>query len=360
MEWAPKYDLGLEIIDQQHEHIIDILNRLHISVCLGKQDEKLTPKIFSDLLDYTIEHFLSEEKLQKSTHYPGLALHQQQHKNFILATTTLGKQHGPMDLIPVLDFFKGWFIDHTQGSDRLFVNYLQKLKSNELVRTQLIESSRIASLEEMTAGILYEINNPLSVILARTSELLEELKKGGMIEKDFLENSLIKINNTAVRISETVNGFRSFSTQNQLRAIIDQSILLCGERFRTHEVALSVFGDQNTEAVCHPLHLSQVLLSLLNNAFDAVKSLPEKWVRIHLEENPNNISIRVIDSGLGIHEHLLPKIMDPFFTTKPTGEGTGLGLSISKELMEKAGGRLYYDPSSPNTSFVIELKKIPA
>ena len=78
------------------------------------------------------------------------------------------------------------------------------------------------------------------------------------------------------------------------------------------------------------VQIPQVLLSLLNNAFDAVESLPEKWVQLSFVDLGNKVSVIVTDSGLGIPVEIAEKIMQPFFTKKPVGKGSGLGLSVSK------------------------------
>ena len=80
-----------------------------------------------------------------------------------------------------------------------------------------------------------------------------------------------------------------------------------------------------------------------------------QWVEINVAHNSNSVSIKVVDSGLGINDDIADKIMQPFFTTKEVGVGTGLGLSISKGIIEMHGGRFYLDQNCPNTSFVIEL-----
>jgi C4-dicarboxylate-specific signal transduction histidine kinase len=96
-------------------------------------------------------------------------------------------------------------------------------------------------------------------------------------------------------------------------------------------------------------------MNLLSNALDAAKDTHEKWVKIAVEPIENFIKISVHDSGHGIPQEILGKIMDPFFTTKEIGKGTGLGLSISQGIVKVHKGELFYDRSSKNTCFVILL-----
>jgi signal transduction histidine kinase len=100
-----------------------------------------------------------------------------------------------------------------------------------------------------------------------------------------------------------------------------------------------------------------VALNLLNNAFDAIQSLEEKWIKISFSDIGDWVKIIVTDSGPGIPFDVQMKMMQPFYTTKEIGKGTGLGLSISKGIIERHNGRLYLDNTSPNTQFVIALPK---
>ena len=237
--------------------------------------------------------------------------------------------------------------------------------SNELVKARLKESSRLASLGEMAAGIAHEINNPLSVILGRSSKLLDKVKTD-QIEKQYFEESLNTVINTASRIAEIVKGLRAVAkgdsdermSNNKIRTLVDQTVMFCNERFRANDINLTVTGETGNETLCYPVQISQVVINLLNNAFEAVKLLPERWVRVQIEQTLPITVIKVVDSGKGIPENITEKIMEPFFSTKPVGQGSGLGLSISKGLVELNGGRFYYDNSMKNTCFVIEIPNI--
>ena len=90
-----------------------------------------------------------------------------------------------------------------------------------------------------------------------------------------------------------------------------------------------------------------------------MEKLPEKWIEISLTKPHGSFTVKVRDSGNGIEKDLVDKIMNPFFTTKPTGKGTGLGLSISKSIIEQHAGEFYYDGSEKNTTFVINLPLSP-
>ena len=101
------------------------------------------------------------------------------------------------------------------------------------------------------------------------------------------------------------------------------------------------------------MEISQVLVNLLINALDAVQSLKEKWVRLEVDHQEDSVTVAVTDSGAGIPPEINDRMFEPLFTTKPTGMGTGLGLSISKRIIERHGGTLMIDRSSPHTRFMV-------
>jgi C4-dicarboxylate-specific signal transduction histidine kinase len=215
----------------------------------------------------------------------------------------------------------------------------------------------------MAGGIAHEINNPLAIIIGKISQLKRRLK----IDTDLikLNEDLSVIENTAKRISSIIKGLSAFSRnaendsmENVLVPVLIQDTLeLSRERFKFNSIDLR-FDYANCQQVFvkgRAAQLLQVLVNLLNNAFDAVEVLPIKWVEIQVKVVGNTCKILISDSGDGIPPDVVEKIMSPFFTTKSIGRGTGLGLSISKGIIEEHHGKLYYDATSKNTRFVIEL-----
>ena len=108
---------------------------------------------------------------------------------------------------------------------------------------------------------------------------------------------------------------------------------------------------------CDEVEIEQVFINLLNNAIDAVKDRPEKWVKISVFEDGNYVVIRTTDSGPGIPGNVRDKLFEPFFTTKSTGEGTGLGLSITKGILDEHNATITVVDESPNTCFEIKFPK---
>ncbi|MGZ3771600.1 MAG: PAS domain-containing protein [Bdellovibrio sp.] len=227
---------------------------------------------------------------------------------------------------------------------------------------KLIHSSKLASLGEMAGGIAHEINNPLGIAQGKAKQLLRMIGKGKFTSEHAMEE-LGKIIETTERIAKIVKGLRSFSRNAdkdpfvpiELNTLMNNVLGLCSERFKVHGVRLEIVPIAELILHCRSVQLEQVLVNLLNNAYDAVESLQEKWVHIDFRILEEKIQILVTDSGNGIPPHIVNKLMHPFFTTKDVGRGTGLGLSISKGIIEDHQGQLWYDPSCPHTRFVIEL-----
>jgi signal transduction histidine kinase len=107
---------------------------------------------------------------------------------------------------------------------------------------------------------------------------------------------------------------------------------------------------------CREVQIAQVLLNLLENAFDAVmEQQGEKWIRIEVAVQAGSVVLSVIDSGPGIPPELKTRIMEPFFTTKEVGKGTGLGLSLSRAIVEEHGGKLELTEEAGHTCFSFRL-----
>ena len=229
----------------------------------------------------------------------------------------------------------------------------------------LAHASKMATLGEIAAGVAHEINNPLHT-LTLTSTLLRRLVASDHLSKELLISQLNIVKNSIDRMAMIVSELKAFSRDSSadefqstsLKKLLDGTLDLCHARFAGHSVSISI-GEipEGWRVECRASQISQVILNLLNNAFDAVVDKPERWIRVDVFDRNEQFEIVVTDSGAGIPANTAQKIMSPFFTTKPPGKGTGLGLSISSNIMTDHRGSLTLDRSSPNTRFVVTLPK---
>ena len=234
----------------------------------------------------------------------------------------------------------------------------------ELARREamLQNSGKLAALGEMAGGVAHEINNPLAIIMGKM-ELIESMIASGDVKSERITPYVQSVLGSVDRIVRIVRGLRFFARDGSsdemedtpVSEIIEETLGFCRERFCSHGVDLHVgLPPDNPSVRCRSVQISQVLLNLLNNSFDAVKGLEEKWIRITVRRKGEQISILVADSGPGIPVEIRDKFMQPFITTKEPGEGTGLGLSIAKGIIDEHRGQLALDEAE-YTTFRISL-----
>ena len=243
---------------------------------------------------------------------------------------------------------------------------LRKLKK---IQSSLIAQSKMAALGEMAAEIAHEINNPLAIIQGKAQLLIERMKVGPVDIEKWSKN-LEQIELNSLRIKKIINSSKAIARKSEkdpfdyvsILKIIDEAFDLSRERFEKRNLKLTVnvaegLTYKNLIRV-RDSEIIQVLVNLLNNSFDAIKNQDSQgWVNLKLTENAEHYQIEVTDSGTKIPQEIADKMMDPFFTTKSTGQGTGLGLSLSKQIAESHHGQLFYDPKSSVTRFVFLLAK---
>ncbi len=266
---------------------------------------------------------------------------------------------------------------------------------NELKSTQaqLIQSEKMASLGELTAGIAHEIQNPLNFVnnfSEVNTELIEDLKAelatGNQQEAikiaDDIKDNEQKINHHGKRADAIVKGMlqhsRTSSGQKEpidINALCDEYLRLSYHGFRAKDKNLptgqagfnakidTAFDNSIEKISTIPQDIGRVLLNLYNNAFYAVS---EKKKNAHEDYQPNvsvqtkkindKVEIRVKDNGNGIRQNIVDKIFQPFFTTKPTGQGTGLGLSLSYDIIKAQGGEIKVETKEgEGAEFIIQL-----
>jgi two-component system NtrC family sensor kinase len=259
--------------------------------------------------------------------------------------------------------------DQIEKQRQVVENTLSELRATQ---TQLIQSEKMASLGELTAGIAHEIQNPLNFVnnfSEVNKEMLEELKaeskkpiadRDGQLETELIDGLIAneeKISHHGKRADFIVKGMlqhsRTSTGEKQLTNInilADEFLKLSYHGLRAKDKSFNAdlvthFDKSLPKVNIAQQDIGRVLLNLFNNAFYAVNQKqktaraeykPEVTVSTSTEKN--NLIIKVKDNGNGIPDAIKDKIMQPFFTTKPTGEGTGLGLSLSYDIVVKGHG----------------------
>ena len=234
----------------------------------------------------------------------------------------------------------------------------------DLSRMQVVSSARLSALGMMAGSIAHEINNPLGIIHAYANNLLE-MANAGDLSAPAVEQVCSRIVETTERIASIVKSLRHIAREGSadpfapagVGQMIEQALDLCRERFRIQSVTLiSSKVDARLRVRCREVQIVQVLLNLLQNAFDAVSGVDgDKWIAVELEQREQGVVVSVRDSGPGVLPELRKRIMEPFFTTKPVGKGTGLGLSISRSIAQDHGGELRYERRDGHTCFSLIL-----
>ncbi|MBT8281996.1 MAG: GHKL domain-containing protein [Muriicola sp.] len=236
-------------------------------------------------------------------------------------------------------------------------------------QTQLIQSEKMASLGELTAGIAHEIQNPLNFVNNFSEvnrELIEELKeekakskkdRDEKLEEELLADidlNLEKISHHGKRADSIVKGMLQHSRASSgekeptdINVLADEYLRLAYHGLRAKDKSFNAtmkthFDENIGKIAIIPQDMGRVILNLITNAFHAVQERKkqgeegyEPTVSVTTKNGSNSVEIEVKDNGNGIPKKIRQKIFEPFFTTKPSGRGTGLGLSMSYEIVTK-------------------------
>ena len=270
-----------------------------------------------------------------------------------------------------------------QKANAVLENTLAHLKSTQ---SQLIQSEKMASLGELTAGIAHEIQNPLNFVnnfsevnKELLAEMRDEMDKGNIVDAKEIANDVIaneeKINHHGKRADAIVKGMLQHSQSGSgvkeptdINALADEYLRLAYHGLRAKENSFNAtlktdFDETIGKLNIIPQDIGRVILNLITNAFYTVNERSkqsaagyEPTVQVNTRKEEDKVLISVKDNGNGIPQEILDKIFQPFFTTKPTGQGTGLGLSLSYDIVKAHGGEIKVDSKEGDgTEFIIQL-----
>ena len=238
---------------------------------------------------------------------------------------------------------------------------------------QLLQTSKLASIGELSAGVAHEINNPLAIILTERQILVDcEQQSSGLdpVFREQLNNSLNQIDIQIQRCKRITHNLLRFSRRTtsvmeslDLNAFILEVVDLMEREAKTNGINfITALSPDLPGMVSDVSQLQQVFLNLITNAIDAHNGKPygRIAIRTQLSEDDQGVALSIEDSGSGIARENLAKIFDPFFTTKAIGKGTGLGLSICYSIIQRLGGRISVNSRlGEGTRFDIFLPLVP-
>jgi len=310
--------------------------------------------------------FTEDGKILLPEDHPSAMAEKQQHsvRNFpmVVQKPDGSEAHIRINAEPVFD-------SENKKLESVIVTFLdvteERLAQRKIEEQQvsLANNSKLTALGEMASGIAHEINNPLAILFIKLSQMSTELNSP-TYTKESLQDSIASMQKTCERIKNIVLGMRALSRDGSsdlfeecnVQQAIDDAVAVLREKLASESIQLQINCHPNLKVFTRPNQLSQVILNLIHNAYDAIRDYSgERWIKIEANAKGEQIIIETTDSGPGIAAEVRQKIMRPFFTTKAPGQGTGLGLSISKNIIQSHGGTLEYDPSSRHTKFSISL-----
>jgi PAS domain S-box-containing protein len=249
----------------------------------------------------------------------------------------------------------------------------QRRMERELELERAQRNQRIEVLARLSSGLAHEIKNPLAIIHARASDL-KELAETGEVDRVEIKRacaSIVHTSDRAIRILRGVAAMARVGTHETMQpeavdGLVQQAVELVQGRFNVAGIGLQVEVPKGLPLLeCREVQIGQILVNLLNNAFDAVDgdARNERWVRVAVslqgdaehEDHVERLQISVIDSGPGVAPEHKERLMQTFFTTKSMGAGIGIGLSVSRTIAEDHGGQLELRECDGHTCFCLTL-----
>ena len=237
---------------------------------------------------------------------------------------------------------------------KYMIKMIQKRdKEADYLNQQLMQTSKLASLGELAAGVAHEINNPLAIILTESQLVRDVTGDYPDLNSEFkgeLSDSLTQIEDQVQRCNQITHNLLRFSRRSQavpglvdVNACLEEVVALLEKRGKTSGVEFVVELEKDLpQLMSHPSQLQQVFVNLIANAIDAHDGKPHGTIRVRTRTDAERQGAEIIiaDTGSGIPKAIIDKVFDPFFTTKPVGKGTGLGLSISYKIIKDLGGTI--------------------
>jgi PAS domain S-box-containing protein len=248
----------------------------------------------------------------------------------------------------------------SSGSDGVIHFLIKDIEQQRLMRDQIAQADKLASIGELSAGIAHEINNPLGVILGFAQLILRNETGDERLQADI--KTIEKHTRHCKSIVEDLLNFARTSKPEKslcdIHAVIDDVVHFIKQHAKSGNVRFEKAYDRRMKKLLlDEKKIKQVFINLVMNARYAINEEDGHiQVKTVSDQDHGRVLVQVIDDGQGIQKKDVSRIFDPFFTTKPTGEGTGLGLSVSYGIIKNHGGNIHVE-SAPGkgTTFTVEL-----
>lgn len=236
----------------------------------------------------------------------------------------------------------------------------------EVARAQLVQSSKMAAVGQLAAGVAHELNTPLGALQIAVEGALKALDKDSPEKAESrLKKGLLSAHQLKKIVAKLLFYSRDVAIEEKetdLNEVIERTLELVGNQLALDDIEFETQLGEVDMVLANQNEIQQVVINLLTNAKDAVLARPDdgpKRITLTTSDHARAVELAVEDTGIGMDEETRKKIFQPFFTTKEAGKGTGLGLSVTKELVEKHGGavRVTSNPIE-GTRFVLRLPKV--
>ncbi len=247
---------------------------------------------------------------------------------------------------------------------------------NEEERQKVMDASKLATIGEMAAGIIHEINQPLTVMTLGLNNLGDMVQSDKGLNPEKLVTKIVKLKGQITRVSKIVANMRVLARHSdgsyapfRVEEAIREAAGIIDHKFAAAEIEIAIDVGENLEALGNALEFGQVVLNLLSNAHDAL--LTKKVGSGSANEHPRQVTVsaqaadcdwielRVRDTGGGFPQHDAERAFQPFFTTKEPGKGTGLGLALCRRIIESMGGTISLGNWSAGAEICLRLKASP-
>ncbi|MBZ4684749.1 MAG: sensor signal transduction histidine kinase [Desulfomicrobiaceae bacterium] len=271
-----------------------------------------------------------------------------------------------------IDFFVSIDLNTTITQDEeFFIAVVTDITNRIQAEQQLVQASKMTTLGEMAAGIAHELNQPLTVLKMIASYFVRKIEREQIPKPEEIRSMTDKMIYNVERASKIIDHMRQFGRKPQVKSekiFVNDVILRASEFFeeqlRIRNISLLLELEHQQQPVfADPHRLEQVFINLLLNARDAIEDhaqvhpdASEARITLRTRSNSRYVVTEVVDTGMGIPSNILPRIFEPFFSTKAVGRGTGLGLSICYDIVTDYGGtiRAFSQPGC-GARFVITL-----